>query len=110
MGGVRVGTSGWMYRQRQGRFYPAKLHAADQLPFYAGLGASFTSFALSSQSRVASASSRARREGAFGWFFSKYRPVFPTTSRLEARYTIVAAPSSRLIMAMRFASAEIGRA
>jgi uncharacterized protein YecE (DUF72 family) len=35
MGGVRIGTSGWVYRHWQGPFYPPKLRAADQLPFYA---------------------------------------------------------------------------
>ena len=35
MGDVRIGTSGWMYRHWQGRFYPPKLRAADQLAFYA---------------------------------------------------------------------------
>jgi uncharacterized protein YecE (DUF72 family) len=35
MGGVRIGTSGWMYPHWRGRFYPTKLRAADQLAFYA---------------------------------------------------------------------------
>lgn len=35
MGTVRVGTSGWMYAHWRGRFYPPKLRAAEQLPFYA---------------------------------------------------------------------------
>ena len=35
MGGVRIGTSGWMYPHWRGRFYPPKLRAADQLAFYA---------------------------------------------------------------------------
>src|SRR5712692_3929242 len=35
MGSVRIGTSGWTYHHWQGRFYPPKIRAADQLAFYA---------------------------------------------------------------------------
>ena len=31
---IWIGTSGWMYRDWNGRFYPAGLPARDQLAFY----------------------------------------------------------------------------
>ena len=31
---IWIGTSGWMYRDWNGRFYPADLPARDQLAFY----------------------------------------------------------------------------
>ena len=35
---LRIGTSGWSYKHWQnGAFYPPKLPAAEQLPFYARL-------------------------------------------------------------------------
>lgn len=34
-GALRIGTSGWNYRDWRGRFYPRELRVADWLPFYA---------------------------------------------------------------------------
>jgi uncharacterized protein YecE (DUF72 family) len=36
MATVRIGTSGWIYPHWKGNFFPADLHAAERLPFYAG--------------------------------------------------------------------------
>ena len=33
---IRVGTSGWSYKEWKGSFYPAKLAAEEMLRFYAG--------------------------------------------------------------------------
>src|SRR3712207_6499374 len=32
---IHVGTSGWSYKEWKGSFYPAKIRAAEMLPFYA---------------------------------------------------------------------------
>src|SRR5882762_3836321 len=67
-----------------------------------------TNRALSDHSRDARASSSASRAGFLARSFSKYDPVVAATSGLEARYTILRAPSSGDTMNI-FAMASTGR-
>ena len=76
MAQVRVGCSGWAYKDWKGRFYPADLKDRDRLAFYAArfdtceINASF--YRLPSEAAVAGWAEAAPEDFLYAWKVSRY--------------------------------------